>query len=347
MIEENTNQFEKRKKDHIRVAQSDVVQTAHIAGLDQVELIHEAIPDIDFKDVDFKTQGLGLKLNTPFLVSSMTAGHAGSENLNMILAQACEQHSWLMGVGSQRRQLFDSEAAQEWVQIRKTFSKLNLLGNIGITQLVHTDIEAIQKLVDSLQAVAMIVHTNPLQEVIQAEGTPNFKSAFHSLEQLVQKLSVPVVIKETGCGFSKNTLKKLESIGVAVIDLSGLGGTHWGRIEAERLPSKNLDYEIAQVFKDWGITTLESMMNAKQTQIKIPVWASGGIRTGLDAAKFLAMGAQIVGYAQPVLKAALQGEKALDQWMTKTEKELKIAMFCTGSSSLHELKNKYILKKGF
>ncbi len=340
MEKTSTTEFEQRKGDHIRLALSEKSQTPHLSGLDQIRLRHEAFPEINFKDIQISTSVFGRQVESPLFVSSMTAGHAHSEKLNYILAKICAEKSWAMGVGSQRRELFDESAQKEWQKIRREFSKLVLFGNIGLSQLILTPPEKIEKLVGSLGAQAMIVHTNPLQEALQPEGTPEFKGGLNALKDLLQFLSVPVIVKETGCGFSRATLEKLNEAGVAVVDVSGSGGTHWGRIEGERSAVGEKLNLAASVFKDWGISSLESLLNARAIGPKFQVWASGGVRSGLDAAKFLAMGAKMVGIAQPILKAALESEVSLRKCMEQFEFELKVAMFCSGVENIHQLQER-------
>ncbi|MCB0390035.1 MAG: type 2 isopentenyl-diphosphate Delta-isomerase [Bdellovibrionales bacterium] len=332
--------FTQRKQDHIRLSLDDSHQTQGQSEIDKVELIHEALPEINFEEIHISQQRLGDEGKTPFLISSMTAGHNDSSRLNALLAKAASEKGWLMGVGSQRRELGDEKAAEEWRRVRAQAPQAELLGNIGISQLIYTSVDKIEKLVDSLEAKAMIVHTNPLQEALQVEGTPYFKGGLKALEQLVKQLSVPVILKETGCGFSQRTLKQVREAGVDVVDVSGLGGTHWGRIEASRAGQDSLQERAGANFANWGISTLQSLINAKEVKGEFEIWASGGVRTGIDAAKYLAMGAKVVGFAQPIIKAAMESEEALNQFMEQVEYELKIAMFCTGCVSLQNLYQK-------
>jgi isopentenyl-diphosphate Delta-isomerase len=239
-----------------------------------------------------------------------------------------------MGVGSQRRELGDLEAAAEWRALRKKAPKVELLGNLGLAQLIKTKISEVERLVESLEASAMIVHLNALQECLQPEGTPEFKGGLKAIERLAEKLSVPVVIKETGCGFSRETLKRLKGTGVAAVDVSGLGGTHWGRIEGDRNSTGSSAADAAVTFANWGISTVDSLLEATKLKPDYEVWASGGVRSGLDAAKLLALGATSVGFAMPVLEAALSGEEALLGKMAQFEFELKTALFCTGAKSI-------------
>lgn len=335
-------QFESRKRDHIELSLSAANQAEGLSGLDRVELIHEALPDLDFAEVQIRCRSLKLDTETPFLISSMTAGHGESGALNARLATAAEARGWKMGVGSQRRELGDKAAAQEWKRIRKVAPKVHLLGNLGLAQLIRTPIAAVERLVESLEASAMIIHLNALQECMQPEGTPQFKGGVKALENLVKKLSVPVVVKETGCGISKTTLKRLKGLGIAAVDVSGLGGTHWGRIEGGRSGRDEMRKSASATFAEWGIATVDSVVAACEMKKDFEVWASGGVRTGLDAAKLLAMGAKTVGLAQPILQAALKTEKELDERMALIEFELKTALFCTGASDLTRLQKKKV-----
>lgn len=339
-MSDQVTEFEARKRDHIRLSLSAENQ-AEGSGFERIELIHEALPESDFGAVHLQTHALGRELGLPFLVSSMTAGHEQGQLLNRRLAEACARRKWWMGTGSQRRQLFDSAAAQEWRGLRQAVPGVTLLGNLGLTQVIQAKVEEIQALVDSLEAVAMIVHTNPLQEVLQPEGTPNFKGGLQALEILAKNLSVPVVLKETGCGFSAATLRRVQETGVAAVDVSGLGGTHWGRIEGARGIPGSVRHEAAKAFASWGIGTVDSLLAAKDVS-DLEIWASGGLRSGVDALKALALGARLVGFAKPALAAAVAGEVALDEWMATREFELRAAMFCTGVVNLENLKTKSV-----
>lgn len=339
---ESSAQFEARKVDHIRLALDPSTQTLGASGLDKVRLVHEAFPELDFSEVDSSTTLFSKLTATPMFVSSMTAGHSGSVNLNLTMARVCEKRNWAMGVGSQRKQLNDVSAEAEWKEIRKQCSRVRFFGNIGLSQLAQAGTDGVRRLADSLEAEAMIVHTNPLQEVLQPEGTPNFKGGLKALEKLAKEIGIPVIVKETGCGFSEPTLKRLMNIGLAAVDISGVGGTHWGRVEGGRSKPGSMLHHAAQTFANWGESTVQSLSSAVALNPDYAVWASGGVRTGLDAAKLVAMGAEMVGLAMPIIEAALQGEDALDKRMATIEYELKVAMFCTGSSKVAQLRDKHI-----
>lgn len=339
---EPVTSFEKRKQDHLRIAMDPRTQANGFAGFDFVGLIPEALPDLDFSEINLSTKLLGQIVSSPIFISSMTAGHENGEIINSRLAQLSHQRQILMGVGSQRRELSDAEAVQEWKKIRVLSSKALLVGNLGIAQVIRSTSDQVQKLIDNLEAVGLFIHLNALQECIQPEGTPNFKGGLKAIENLVQKLSVPVIVKEVGCGMTAGTQKRLSDVGVQVIDVSGLGGTHWGRIEGLRTSEDSRSYQAAQTFQNWGLSTVESLAQGREANLRSQLWASGGVRNGADAAKLLAMGAQAVGVAQPFLEAALRSSEALNQKLDQLEYELKIALFCTGTRNLSELREKKV-----
>ncbi len=368
MQTETVSQFESRKREHIELALKDENEALGFSGFDHVKLVHEALPEKNFSDIKIHTEILGQKAATPFLISSMTAGHAGAVNLNQRFARAAAARGWLMGVGSQRRELGDlgdlESGRHEWQQVRAVAPQVRLLGNIGLAQAIQATDDQLKSLIDSLEAVALIVHLNPLQECLQLEGTPDYQGGLKRLTRLAAAIAVPVVVKETGCGFSVSTLQRLRETGVAAVDVSGFGGTHWGRIEGDRataatresaaassLKGESLKQAAAsETFAQWGISTVQSLLNARQafgldslTNIDLDVgagaqkyapeiWASGGLRSGLDAAKAFAMGAQCAGFAKPILQAALKSEEELNLKMETLEHEFKIAIFCTGGS---------------
>ena len=344
---ESLTQFESRKKDHMRLALDPQVQTGG-HGLDKIELIHEALPEINFKDVDLSTSFQKIKLSSPIFISSMTAGHESGENFNQALATLSSQRKILMGVGSQRRQLGDPSARLEWETLRKKAPDALLMGNLGLAQLIQTPTQAVKDLLESLQAVGLFIHLNPLQEALQPEGTPQFAGGLKKIEEICNAVTIPVVIKEVGCGFSEYTLKRLQGTGVYGVDVSGYGGTHWGRIEGLRAPQDSVQAQAALTFSHWGTSTLQSMLNAQLAHVNYQVWASGGVRNGLEAAKLLSMGAGMVGLALPWLSAFKLNESdpgsELEKLADRLDYELKIALFCTGCKNIEEIQRKKVWK---
>ncbi len=328
--------FSKRKKDHIEISLRDESQ-AFVDQFSRLQFQHNPIPEINFEDITLNTEVFGASLQSPLFVSSMTLGHDGAGTVNEAILTACAEKGWMMGVGSQRRQLFDPEANLECEKLRKKFPNNIIFSNIGLSQVIASPVAQIQSLVDSLQAQFLVVHCNPLQEAIQPEGTPQFKGGLQALGKLTDSLSVPVVVKETGCGFSEDSFERLKSIGLAAIDVSGMGGTHWGRVEGLRMQQQESGYQVAQAFGHWGISTVDSLENGIKTGIGVPLWASGGVRDGLQAAKLLALGAEKVGLAKPILEAAIQGTETLMTRMDQWERELKVAMFCLGIENVRSL----------
>lgn len=340
----DTLQFEGRKREHIRHALDPIHQAQGLTGLDRIHLSHEALPDLDFADVRLEAPCLGRAARTPFFVAGMTAGHADASKVNRTLARACAERGWTMGVGSQRRELeeLDGGRLDEWAELRAEVPQLILLANVGIAQLIETPIAKILELIEAIQAQALAVHLNPLQEALQTEGTPRFRGAMSALRRAADALPVPIVLKETGCGFSPATLQRLAASGISfgALDVSGLGGTHWGRIEGARAGRGTVQGEASLTFANWGEPTAESVVAARAILPRAEIWASGGVRSGLDAAKLIALGADRVGYAKPALEAALAGPETLQRWMEIQEYELKVALFCTGSQTPMELRRK-------
>lgn len=337
------SQFEQRKRDHIELALMPANQSSELNAFDNYSLIHEALPDINFKDISIQSHRFNKPVQKPFIVSSMTAGHANAININRCLIEACSQADWAMGVGSQRRELTDKDGVVEWEILRRDFPKVSLYSNLGIAQIIGTPLAAIERLVDSLHASALIIHCNPLQESIQPEGTTDFKGSWDALKYLAQHIIIPIIVKETGCGFSKNTLLRLNDLGISAVDVSGTGGTHWGRIEGHRAINHEIKQQTALTFRNWGIDTLQSIKNAIEIKPNFEIWGSGGVRHGLDAAKLFALGATTVGFAKPMLEVALESSEHVLEKMALIEYELKTAMFCTGSLVLSDLKEKICL----
>ncbi len=337
MNKKKSGTFSQRKEDHIHLALHKG-NRGSANGLDQVQLTHCALPEMDFHEVDISTSFLNQRLLTPFVVSGMTAGWQGAKNLNHSIADLCHRHGWIMGVGSQRKEL-ETVKSEEWSSLRKEFPSLVMMGNIGLSQLIKTPLPGVQKLVSSLQAQAMVVHSNPLQECLQPEGTPEFKGGVLALKNLCQNLGVPVILKEVGFGFSRETLEKLTDTGLYAVDISGYGGTHFGNIEGQRVKDKKHKlYGVAKAFKYWGISTRDSLLMAQKVKKSYQIWASGGIKDGHQAAKAISLGAARVSVAGPILKALMKGgEEEASRFMTRMEYGLKVAMFCTGSKTLSQM----------
>lgn len=363
---ETVDAFERRKHDHIERALDPENQAVGLGGFETIRLEHEALPELNFDEVQIQGKILGHPVRCPIFISGMTAGFPGANPINLALGEACEARGWAMGVGSQRRELADTSAVSDWKALRKLAPHALIMGNLGISQLIHANVSDVQRMGEALEAQTMVIHLNALQECIQHEGTPQFRGGLRAIEALVAHSKIPVVVKETGCGISAATARRLKDIGVAAVDVSGLGGTHWGRIEGTREPhpssiqNKNIRRRVSHTFRNWGISTIESLISLQSEMVMMAptigisqrpaaiaarpfeVWASGGVRSGLDAAKCLALGAQAVGVAKPALEKALEGTEALAHWMETLEYELKTALFCTGSETLEALRERKV-----
>lgn len=340
-VAENIAGFESRKAQHIQQSLDVKNQAVGFVGLDKIRLDHEALPEINFEDVRLQSSILGDLRPTPFLISSMTAGHAGANHINLRLAEACSKRGWMLAVGSQRRELFDKTSGASWIELRQKFPDLDLIGNLGLSQVVQSSSSEISRLLHNLGAKALFVHTNPLQEVLQPEGTPQFSGGESALRRVCEEIDKPVILKEVGTGFSRRTLERLRTVPLAAVDVSGLGGTHWGRIEGARASADSVQSKAAKTFANWGVPTWDSLQEAEDLNLPFEVWASGGVRSGLDAAKLFAGGARVVGFAQPALEAVVKGVDELVAWMEQIEFETRVALFCTGSREMKDLRGKW------
>jgi isopentenyl-diphosphate delta-isomerase len=343
---EDPTLFESRKKDHIKWSLADESQTGGSPS-SLLKLAHDALPELDFADLKIQSFSKHYSDFKPLMVSSMTGGHSDSYKVNQILMSACAKKKWLFSSGSMRKELetLNAKKSDEWSESPSGFP---LIGNIGLAQIInHTD-DQIKKLCEVYKLAGLFVHLNPLQEVIQPEGTANFKDGLERLVSLKNNLQVPVFVKETGTGLSRKTFLKLKDSGLDAIDVSGFGGTHWGRVEALRADQNSLHAKVGYSFKDWGVATVESLKYGLETltqESKTELWASGGLRSGLDAAICFSLGARICGFAKPFMEAALKSETAVVDLMNQIEYEIKVALFCTGSADLNKLQEVEIFLK--
>ncbi len=325
-----TNEFEQRKKDHIRLALSDETQGLVANSFSKIKLTHNALPEIKFSDVSLQTHLLNHTFSSPHFIASMTAGHQDSKQINLKLALAAQEKNWLMAVGSQRRELTDNNAINEWKEIRQSAPDAKLVSNIGILEVIQNPVDKIIQLAENLNALGLYVHLNPLQEVFQKNDNIDFTNGLKSIETLVKKLKVPVLVKEVGFGINTELVKKLFDVGVYAVDVSGNGGTHWGYIEALRQADNSTEKNAISAFSDWGSSTIDCLLDCQEHILFHPILASGGIRSGVDSAKCLALGARAVGIAQPLMKAAMGEAAEIEKVMDLFDYQLKVAMFCSG-----------------
>lgn len=335
-MEEGIN---KRKTEHIRLCLNDNVEGINKStGLEGISFIHNALPEVNFNDVDLSTAFLNKAIQAPFLVSSMTGGSKLAADINQNLARAAEEKGWVIALGSTRA-LLESEAHQESFLIRKQAPTVPLIANLGAVQLNYGyGVEEAQRIVDMTEADSLVLHFNSLQEVFQDEGDLNFDTLLPKIETLCKHLDVPVGAKEVGFGIDGTVAKKLYDAGVFYIDVAGAGGTSWSQVE--KLRSEDQMRKVAaEAFNNWGIPTKDCIVSVKSKLEKVPLVASGGMKTGVDAAKAMTIGADLIGFARQLLQAATESTEAVIRQMDQIEFELKTTMFGIGAKTLEQLKN--------
>ena len=335
-----------RKEDHIEVNLTRPVAFQSVTtGLERYQFIHEALPGMALGDVDLGACFLGRQLGTPILISSMTGGISRGSEITRRLARVAQAFRGAIGVGSQRAALIDP-ALVPWFQVRDVAPDVLLLANLGTTHLTAGNaVEQCRRAVEMIGADALILHLNPLQEAIQPEGDRDASGVLAAIETVCVKLPIPVVVKEVGCGISGPTARRLADAGVAAIDVSGAGGTSWSAVEGQRATTAR-GRRLGQTFRDWGIPTALSLAMAREAAPGLPLVASGGLRTGLDAAKVLALGASLAGFAGSILRAAADSEEAAFDEITTIHDELRIAMYCAGARSIRDLDQSRLMDRG-
>ncbi|MDJ0530625.1 MAG: type 2 isopentenyl-diphosphate Delta-isomerase [Microcystis sp. M53600_WE12] len=338
------SEIENRKSEHLRVCIEEDVEFQQLTnGLEKYRFTHCCLPELDRSDIELGTTFLGKSLKAPILISSMTGGTELAHLVNTRLATVAQRYGLAMGVGSQRIALEQPELAPTFA-VRSLAPDILLLANLGAVQLNYgCGLEDCLKLVELLEADALILHLNPLQEWVQSEGDSNFKGLLAKIEQICAQLPVPVIAKEVGNGISAVTAKQLIEAGVAAIDVAGAGGTSWAKVESQRAKD-NRQRHLGQVFADWGLPTAECITAIRSMNSTIPLIASGGLKNGLDLAKSIALGADLGGLARPFLVAAIESEAAVDELVKFLIAELEIVLFCTGNPNLSALKNSGALK---
>ena len=327
-----------RKDDHIRINLEQDVQSGLSSGLERYHFVHNALPELDFEAIDLSTTFLGKRLSCPILISSMTGGHEKAAAINTSLAEAAQEKGLAMGLGSQRAALENPSIAWTF-QVRKVAPDILLLANLGAVQLNYGLTEDdCQKAVDMIEADALILHLNPLQEALQPEGNKDFRGLLGKIERVCRKLRVPVVAKEVGWGISPSVAKKLIEAGVTAIDTAGAGGTSWSQVEMHRTTDES-QARLAGAFVRWGIPTAEVVFSVREALPDVPLIASGGLGGGIDAAKCIALGADLAGMASPFLQPAVQSSMHVIQSIERIMKELRTCMFATGSATIDDLRH--------
>lgn len=334
-----------RKVEHLRINLQEDVQYSELTnGFDRYRFVHQALPELALADINTTANMFGRTLAAPLLVSSMTGGAAEAERINRHLAQAAQYTRIAMGLGSQRAALQDESLARTY-QVSDLAPHILLFANIGAVQLNYGyGVDQCRRAVDMVQADALMLHLNPIQEAVQANGNTNWSDLLGKIERVCRELSVPVVVKEVGFGISGEVAAKLANVGVAAIDVAGSGGTSWAAVESRRSPSPELR-ALAEKFWNWGIPTADSLVRVRRAVHGIPLIASGGLRDGIDVAKSIALGATISGLASPLLKLANMSPEATISGIQTLAAELRIAMFGIGAKDLATLRDSSFLER--
>lgn len=339
------NDTQTRKADHLRIClEEDVQFSGKTNGLERYRFNHCCLPELNRSEIDMTTTFLGKRLGAPLLISSMTGGTEQAKTINYRLAEIAQHYGLAMGVGSQRVAVENPQVADTFA-VRSVAPDILLFANLGAVQLNYTyGIDQCLRVIELLEADALILHLNPLQECIQTNGDTNFKGLLNKIEQICQQLPVPVIAKEVGNGISAQMAQKLINVGINAIDVAGAGGTSWAKVESERAQN-NLQRQLGKTFAEWGLPTAECINTIRSFAPHIPLIASGGLRNGMDVTKAIALGADIAGLAFPFLQAASHSMSALHELVELLRAEIITVLFCTGNANLTSLQKSNSLQK--
>lgn len=335
MLRETSNQ--QRKSDHIRINIEEDVDFEHVStGFERYRFVHCALPEFNLEDIDTSTTLLGKRLAAPLLISSMTGGTPEASAINRRLAEAAQAAGLGMGLGSQRAAI-EEPALADTYRVRRVAPDILLLGNLGAVQLNYGyGPDECRRAVEMVEADALILHLNPLQEALQPEGETRFGELLPRIEEVCRALDVPVIVKEVGWGLSEQVARRLASAGVAALDVAGAGGSSWSQVEMHRATSEQ-QRQVAAAFAGWGIPTAESLLMARQGAPGLPIVASGGMRDGIQMAKAIALGAAVCGVAGPFLRAASESTAAAIELILLFVAQLRVAMFAAGAIDIATL----------
>jgi len=325
-----------RKADHIRINLEEDVRSKLTTGLERYFFLHSALPELNLDDIDLSVEIFGKTLKAPLLISAMTGGSKVAGLINQRLAEAAQEAGIAMGLGSQRAAIEDKHLESSF-RVRNVAPDVLLFANLGAVQLNYGyGLAHLQQAVDMVEADALVLHLNALQEAVQPGGDTNFSGLLKKIEIMCKQLPVPVVVKEVGWGISAEVATRLAHAGVKAIDVAGAGGTSWTQVEMHRADNDS-QARLAAAFGDWGITTSESIIQVREALRNMRIFASGGLRSGVDIAKCIALGAELAGMAGPFLKAANQSTEAISQAIGDLARELRVAMFAAGAGDVPTL----------
>ncbi|MBI4529180.1 MAG: type 2 isopentenyl-diphosphate Delta-isomerase [Deltaproteobacteria bacterium] len=335
---------QQRKKEHLELCLDEsAVSASAPTGLDRYSFVHNALPEVDLDEIDLSVSFLGKPLKAPLLISSMTGGFEVARMVNRNLAVAAQRLGVAMGIGSQRVAIEDESVAESF-KVRDLAPDILLLANLGAVQLNYGyTVEHCRKAVRMIQADALTLHLNALQEAVQPEGNRNFKGLAARIAEVCRRLEVPVLVKEVGNGISADVARRLKQAGVRAIDVAGQGGTSWYAVESKRAAQRGKKASLT--FAGWGIPTEEALVQVRQAVPDLELVASGGIRSGLDIAKSIALGANIAAIGQPLLKPALDSAEKVVEFLLEIIDEIKVAMLCVGAANLTALRQAPLVRR--
>mgnify|MGYP001102822989 CR=1 FL=1 len=339
---------EVRKSSHIKTSLQRRVEARESAGFNDVFMVHRALPEIDKKEIEISTNLFNHELHAPIIIGPMTGGTAESQRINLALAEAAERLRLGIGVGSQRAALENRRLVYTYRIVREKAPNALVFANIGCPQLVKGKaVETALAAIDMIDADALYIHLNPLQESVQVEGETCFQGVLAMIQEVVKAVKVPVVVKETGAGISSDVAKVLTDVGVSGIDVSGAGGTSWAGVEYHRAKqaSDRLRARLGETFWEWGIPTVASLIEVALST-PVTVVSSGGVRSGLDIAKSLALGASATSLALPLLRPATLGSNEVERTIKTVIEELRTAMFLTGAKTILGLRSVPVVVTG-
>ena len=343
-MEISSGQLPDRKNEHIRINLEEDVRSGLTTGFEKYSFVNNALPEIDLDQVDTSTRLFGKDLRLPLLISSMTGGTEKAFQINSRLAQAAQETHIAIGLGSQRAAIEKPELRRTF-QVRGLAPDVLLFANLGAVQLNYGyGIDQCRTAVDMAEADGLILHLNALQEALQPEGNTRFKGLLKAIEEVCKSITVPVIVKEVGWGISPSTARRLVDAGVSAIDVAGAGGTSWSQVEMHRIADSHRA-KVAAAFMDWGIPTVEALKGVVSELPGLPVFATGGLRNGIDLAKALAMGASIGGMAGPFLKAAAVSAGEVAATIGEIHLALRVAMFACGAGNITEIKKGLLVER--
>ncbi len=341
-LENNKSDTTRRKIEHLIISAKENVEAIKKSpGFSDIEFIHNSLPEINKNAILLETEFFGYPVSAPIIIAGMTGGHPETTKINEILAKAAQKYNIPMGVGSQRAGVENPDVQDSFKVVRNVAPDIPIIGNIGATHIHFAN-----KAIEMIDANVLAVHLNPLQEAVQPEGDVDSRGMLAAIENLVKKVNIPVIAKETGAGISCKVASALVKAKIAGIDVGGAGGTSWSGVEVYRSRNEDsLKAKVGETFWDWGIPTSVSIIETRKCGgDKLKIIGTGGIRSGLDAAKAIALGADYVGVALPFLNAALNGGlKAVEQLIKQFMEELRVAMYLTGNKTIADLKNEPVL----